>query len=53
MYQSHKNDMPQFIKNTTHWHRLAKHGLEKDMEFCVTIDVANVLPIYKDGALNI
>jgi 2-phosphosulfolactate phosphatase len=53
MYQLHKNDMPQFIKNTTHWHRLAKHGLEKDMEFCVTIDGANVLPIYKEGALYI
>jgi 2-phosphosulfolactate phosphatase len=53
MYQLHKNDMPQFIKNTTHWHRLAKHGLEKDMEFCVTIDAANVLPIYKEGALYI
>jgi 2-phosphosulfolactate phosphatase len=53
MYQLHKNDMPQFIKNTTHWNRLAKHGLEKDMEFCVTIDAANVLPIYKQGALYI
>ncbi len=53
MYQLHKNDMPQFIRNTTHWHRLAKHGLEKDMEFCVTIDAANVLPIYKQGALYI
>lgn len=53
MYQLHRNDMAQFIKNTTHWHRLAKHGLEKDMEFCVTIDAANVLPIYRQGALYI
>ena len=53
MYQLHRNDMPQFIRNTTHWHRLAKHGLEKDMEFCVTIDAANVLPMYKQGALYI
>lgn len=53
MYQLHKKDMFSFIRNTTHWHRLAKYGLEKDMEFCVTIDAANVLPIYKDGALYI
>lgn len=53
MYQLHKNDMFSFIRNTTHWHRLAKYGLEKDMEFCVTIDAANVLPIYKNGALYI
>jgi 2-phosphosulfolactate phosphatase len=25
--------------------------LEKDLEYCVTNDVANVLPIYKDGNL--
>ena len=53
MYQSHKNDMFSFIRKTTHWHRLAKYGLEKDMEFCVTIDGANVLPLYKEGALFI
>ena len=53
MYQSHKNDMFSFIRKTTHWHRLAKYGLEKDMEFCVTIDGANVLPLYKEGALYI
>ena len=53
MYQLHKNDMFSFIRKTTHWHRLAKYGLEKDMEFCVTIDGANVLPLYKEGALFI
>lgn len=53
MYQLHRNDLTSFIKNTTHWHRLAKHGLEKDMEFCVSIDVANVLPIYTNNALHI
>ena len=53
MYQLHRDDLNSFIKNTTHWHRLAKHGLEKDMEFCVNIDVANVLPIYTNNALHI
>ncbi len=53
MYQLHKNDLNSFIRNTTHWHRLAKHGLEKDMEYCVSIDVANVLPTYINDALYI
>jgi 2-phosphosulfolactate phosphatase len=51
MYQLHKNNLKSFIKDTTHWHRLAAHGLEKDMEYCISIDVANVLPVYKEGAL--
>jgi 2-phosphosulfolactate phosphatase len=51
MYIHHKNDMHSFARLTTHWHRLSKFGLEKDLEYCVTNDVANVLPIYRDGAL--
>ena len=53
MYNMHKHDMNSFIRKTTHWHRLASYGLEKDLEYCVTPDVANVLPQYMDGALVI
>jgi 2-phosphosulfolactate phosphatase len=51
LYSLHRNDMNNFIRRTTHWHRLASYGLEKDLEYCVTADVANVLPFYKDGDL--
>ena len=51
MYQLHKNEMKDFIRRTTHWHRLAAFGLEKDLEYCVTKDVANILPVYKNEAL--
>ncbi len=51
MYTLHKNNMHQFIRQTTHWHRLASYGLEKDLEYCVTEDIANVLPLYRDGDL--
>ncbi|NCI47660.1 2-phosphosulfolactate phosphatase [Sediminibacterium soli] len=51
LYSLHKNDMQQFIRRTTHWHRLASYGLEKDLEYCVSPDVANVLPVYKNGDL--
>ncbi len=53
MYEVHKHEMKSFIRKTTHWHRLAQYGLEEDMEYCVSIDVANVLPIYKGNALVI
>ena len=51
MYRLHKNDIKQFIRKTTHWHRLAAYGLEADLEYCVTADQANVLPIYRNGDL--
>lgn len=51
MYQLHQHDLKGFIRNTTHWHRLAQYGLEKDLEYCVTPDLANILPFYKNGDL--
>ncbi len=51
MYRLHQEDMFAFIRKTTHWHRLAAYGLEKDLEYCVTSDIANILPIYRNGAL--
>ncbi len=51
IYTAHENDMYNFIRKTTHWHRLAQYGLEKDLEYCVTKNVANVLPIYQNNAL--
>lgn len=53
MYQLHCKDIYSFIRKTTHWHRLACYGLEKDLEYCVTTDGANILPVYKDDALVI
>lgn len=53
MFKLHKNDLYSFIQHTTHWHRLAAYGLQKDLEYCISTDVANVLPIYKNGELII
>jgi 2-phosphosulfolactate phosphatase len=51
LYNMHKADMPNYIKTLTHWHRLAAYGLEEDMLYCVSTDVAPSLPIFKNGAL--
>ena len=51
LYHQHKDDLTQYIKTTTHWHRLAAYGLEADMLYCISNDTAPSLPIYKDGAL--
>ena len=51
MYELHNQNLRSFIRKTTHWHRLAGYGLEKDLEWCVTEDVADVLPVYKNNEL--
>jgi len=51
MYGMHKHHLYSFIQKSSHWHRLAAYGLEKDLEYCVTEDGANVLPVYTNNAL--
>lgn len=51
LYASKQHQMFEFIRKTTHWHRLAAYGLEKDLEYCVSPNLANILPIYRKGDL--
>lgn len=51
MFTFHRKDLYNFIQHTTHWHRLAAYGLQKDLEYCVSTDVANVLPVFENGEL--
>ena len=53
MYLKGKKDLFAFIKknNASHYQRLMKFGLEKDIRYCLTDDLANVLPVYEDGKL--
>ncbi|MCH5599900.1 2-phosphosulfolactate phosphatase [Niabella ginsengisoli] len=52
IYTQHKENLPQFAENLTHYHRLVnRFGYIDDIEFCLTEDVADVLPLYKDEKL--
>lgn len=51
-YNAVKDDLHAFAPNLTHYHRLVdRFGLIEDIRFCMTPDVANVLPLYKEGML--
>ncbi|MEO7924334.1 MAG: 2-phosphosulfolactate phosphatase [Chitinophagaceae bacterium] len=52
MYAKNKNNLLEFAPKLTHYHRLVERfGLIKDIRYCLTNDVANVLPVYHDGKL--
>ena len=52
MYELHKENLVTFAPQLTHYHRLVeKFGLIEDIRYCLTPDVANVLPVYRDGQL--
>lgn len=52
LYQQQKDRLHEFAPSITHYHRLvARFGLHEDIRYCLTPDIAPVLPIYKDGKL--
>ncbi|MBS0026011.1 2-phosphosulfolactate phosphatase [Chitinophaga sp. 22321] len=51
LYESAKHDIYTFMKQASHYQRLARYGLEKDIHYCLTPDGANVLPLFRDGEL--
>lgn len=55
LYNEAKGNLVEFMqkKNASHYHRLVGYGLEKDIRYCLSEDVANVLPFYEEGKLII
>jgi 2-phosphosulfolactate phosphatase len=53
LYTTAKPDLYAYMKerNATHYHRLTKYHLEKDIRYCLTDDGAPSLPVYIDGKL--
>src|SRR6201994_2247226 len=49
VYLEARKDLFGFMsdKDASHYHRLMGYGLEKDIRYCLTPDVANVLPLYE------
>ena len=55
LYQEAKENLFEFMKarNASHYHRLMNFGVERDIRHCLTPDLANVVPYYKDERLLI
>src|SRR4030095_13478046 len=53
LYKEAQKDLFAFMKrkNASHFVRLTGYGLEKDIRYCLTADIANILPVYRDGTL--
>jgi 2-phosphosulfolactate phosphatase len=45
LFQIGKNDISQYLSKTSHGERLKKLGIEKDIAFCLQIDVTIAIPI--------
>ena len=55
LYDQARPDLFGFLKQkeASHYQRLINYGLETDLRYCLTEDLANVLPFYENGKLSI
>ncbi len=53
VYRKAEKDLFGYMKKNeaSHYLRLMGFGLEKDIRYCLTHDVANILPVYENGKL--
>jgi 2-phosphosulfolactate phosphatase len=53
LYLEAQNDLYEFLKSkqAAHFLRLTGYGLEKDIRYCLSFDLAPVLPFFEEGKL--
>jgi 2-phosphosulfolactate phosphatase len=51
LYQTGKDDINQYLKKTSHGERLKKLGIEKDIEFCLQVDLTTGIPVLDGNRL--
>jgi 2-phosphosulfolactate phosphatase len=53
MYEQHRHRIHELARSFTHYHRLVdRFGLIEDIAFCLTPDVADVLPVFVNNRLE-
>jgi len=45
LFQLAKNDIPAYLAKTSHSERLKKLGIEKDIAFCLQVDITTAIPV--------
>jgi 2-phosphosulfolactate phosphatase len=53
LYLQARSNMAEFLKNSSHVQRLARLGIERDIQFCLTPDQYNIVPVLRSGKLEV
>lgn len=51
LYEAGKNDLGEYLKKTSHSERLKELGIEKDIAFCLNVDITTAIPILEGDRL--
>lgn len=55
IYRQAQPDLYTYIQqnHASHYQRLSGYGLQKDIQYCLSADTANILPVFKEGKLMV
>lgn len=53
LYGLAKGDLNKFLKNSSHVKRLARLNIHKDIQFCLTTDQYSIVPVLRNGVLEL
>lgn len=51
MYQLAKDDLRQYLRKSSHSHRLIKLNIEEDVQFCLKLDLCKTIPVLEGERL--
>lgn len=52
MFEKNRNNLSVILRDTYHYSRLVKLGFDKDVEKCLAMDAAPIVPVYRDGVIK-
>jgi len=52
IYKSNE-DIFSFVKYANHYNRIKELGLEEDLKYCLTKDIIDIVPEYKDNKIRV
>ena len=52
MYKNNNGNLHSLLANSTHYKRLMDKGLKDDIDYCLTLNAAPVVGIFKDGIIR-
>lgn len=53
LYNQARHNLKDFLKDASHIKRLNRLNIEKDIDFCLTEDQYDVVPVIRDGAITV
>ncbi len=53
LYEAYKENLHAALKNCSHYKRLKENDAGDDADYCLQIDIYDIIPVYEDGCISL